>query len=72
MTNNLKGARGRGVFGFSITLSFVFFSTSTSTRTCGFHRCPTRTGGRKEGDVEGKTCKISTLIPRPNCILLYC
>ena len=38
MTNNLKGGRGRGFFGFRITLSLVFFCTSTSSVTLGVRR----------------------------------
>jgi len=52
--NNLKGARGRGFFGFRITLSLVFFCTCPSTTTCGVRQSPTRTGTRKEGDVRTK------------------
>jgi len=71
MTNNLEGGRGRGFFAFPITLSFVFFCTSTSSVTFGFHRCPTRTGWRKEGDSTTQTCTDTTEIASPVLYIFY-
>ena len=71
MINNLKGAGRRGFFGFTITLSLVFFCTSTTTTAIGDRRDHgnVKKGTRRQSLY--KTCTDTTEIARPVLYIFY-